>query len=256
MVGEFCKTITYTVVIMSLLVAGTLIGTAQVMQSTNYQMQSDSLNFGGGFSSSTNFQQESSLGEIATGRSTSTNFQLRAGYQQMQSVFIALSTTGAVVMDTALGGISAGESNGSSTVTVITDSSGGYQLSIEASNDPALQSTSTADTIADYTPVGAVPDVSFITNTNDVHFAFSVAGDDVVERYEVNGGLCGNGAGVSSALTCWDGLDTADQLIASGAANVPDGATTTVFFKVGIGGGTLVAPGGYVATTTVTAVAL
>lgn len=256
MAGEFFKTTAYAVVLTSLIVAGTLLTSAQVMQSSNYQIQSDSINFGGGFSSSTNFQQESTFGEIATGRSTSTNFELRAGYQQMQSVFIAISTTGAVIMDTPLGGLSAGESTGSSTVTVTTDSSGGYQLSIRASTNPAMQSTTTVDTIADYTPAGAEPDLSFTTAVSDVHFGFGVVGDDVVERYEANGGQCDNGPGVSSAMTCWDGLALSDRLIAGGAANVPDGATTTVYFKVGIGGGTMVTPGGYVATTTVTAVAL
>lgn len=256
MVHEFFTTTAYSLMITSVIVFSTFITTAQVMQSSNYQIQSDSINFGGGFSSSTNFQQESTFGEIATGRSTSTNFELRAGYQQMQSVFIAITTTGTAVMDTPLGGLSAGESTGSSTVTVTTDSSGGYQLSIRASTDPAMQSTSTVDTIADYTPAGAAPDLSFTTATNDVHFGFGVAGDDVVERFEVNGGQCDNGPGVSDASTCWDGLSTTDQLIAGGGANVPSGATTTVYFKVGIGGGTMVTPGGYVATTTVTAVAL
>ena len=44
------------------------IGFAQVMQSTSYRIQSDSINFGGGFSSSTNYNLESTGGEIANRR--------------------------------------------------------------------------------------------------------------------------------------------------------------------------------------------
>ena len=65
-----------------------IVAQAQVMQSTNYQIQSDSINFGGGFSSSTNYALESTAGELATGESSSTNYSLKAGYQQMVNNFI------------------------------------------------------------------------------------------------------------------------------------------------------------------------
>lgn len=53
-------------VLSSLHIAG-----AQVMQSTNYQIQSDSINIGGGFSSSSNYAVESTVGEVGTGKSDS-----------------------------------------------------------------------------------------------------------------------------------------------------------------------------------------
>ena len=49
------------------------------------------------------------------------------GYQQMQEVFIGLTTTGNVIMDQSIPGITGGEANGSSTFTVVTDSPSGYQ---------------------------------------------------------------------------------------------------------------------------------
>ena len=55
------------------LLIATEVGLAQVRSSTNYQLQSDSINIGGGLSSSTNFVQESTVGEVATGVGTSTN---------------------------------------------------------------------------------------------------------------------------------------------------------------------------------------
>jgi hypothetical protein len=55
---------------------------AQVMQSSNYQIERDSLNFGGGLGSSASYVLEDTLGEIGTGRFTSASYILKAGYQQ------------------------------------------------------------------------------------------------------------------------------------------------------------------------------
>ncbi|MEM9336682.1 MAG: LamG domain-containing protein [Patescibacteria group bacterium] len=113
---------------------------AQVRTSSNYQIQSDSINIGGGLSSSTNFVQESTVGEIATGPSDSSTYQLRAGYQQMQEVFLSMTTPADVVMNPSLGGLTGGTSNGSTSVVVTTDSPSGYRLSIESENNPSMQS--------------------------------------------------------------------------------------------------------------------
>ena len=43
------------------------ISLAQVMQSTNFKIQSDSVNMGGGFSSSTNYGIQSTVGEVGSG---------------------------------------------------------------------------------------------------------------------------------------------------------------------------------------------
>lgn len=244
--------------VMTLLVLGSLlIAEAQVRSSTNYQIQSDSINLGGGLSSSSNYVQESTFGEIATGRSSSTNFSLRAGYQQMQEVFISLNAAASTTMTGPLGGLTGGESNGSSTVTVVTDSSGGYQLSIVASTTPALRKDPSS--IADYVPNSAPnPDFLFTTDAGEAHFGFSSHGSDVPARFRHDGGNnCNTGGITTTALRCWVGLSTTELVIARGAgANHPEGATTTLQFKVGIGSGATVESGTYVATTTLTAVAL
>ncbi|KND48403.1 MAG: hypothetical protein AB200_01590, partial [Parcubacteria bacterium C7867-005] len=60
----------------------------EVMTSTVYKIQSDSLNIAGGLSTSANFGVEDTLGEVATGRSSSTNFSLGdAGYQSSEAYF-------------------------------------------------------------------------------------------------------------------------------------------------------------------------
>lgn len=230
------------------------ISMAQVMTSGSYQIQSDSINIGGGLSSSTSYTIESTVGEVATGNGTSSSYSLYAGYQQMQEVYLAVSVAPDVLMSPSLPGITGGTSTGSTALHVVTDSISGYQMTIAASNAPAMQSG--ANTIADYVPVGGVPDFLFITDPADVQLGFSPEGSDIAARYKDNGSTCGVGSG-DVASRCWDGLATSSRVIAQTATdNHPLGATTTIRFQVGIGGGQAVAPGTYVATTTVTVVSL
>jgi hypothetical protein len=229
------------------------ISEAQVMSSPGYQLQSDSVNFGGGLSSSTNFVQESTLGEVATGPSDSSNFSLRAGYQQMQEIFISLDVSGDVVMSPDIPGLTGGTSNGSTTFTVITDNPAGYQLLISAETNPAMQGS--FDTIEDY-DAGIDPDFSFITGSEEALFGFTPEGVDITSEFIDDGATCGN-AGSDTPLACWDGLDTTDRVIAEATGgNQPSGATTTVHFRVGVGSTAGVISGVYTATSTVTALPL
>ena len=238
----------------SICVALLQVATAQVMSSTNYKIQSDSVNIGGGRSTSTNFGLESTVGEIATGNSSSTNYQLRAGYQQMQEVFLSMSVPAAVILSPSLGGLTGGISNGSTSVVVITDSPAGYQIMIKASSSPAMQNG--VNTIADYAPAGGVPDFAFVNIPTDVHFGFSPEGNNLATRYKDNGSNCGTGSS-DTVQRCWDGLSTTDRTIVNAtAANQPSGATTSIRFQVGIGGSVAVPAGTYTATTTITALPL
>ncbi len=251
---SFLLTAVESLVLTGLALSFLMISNAQVRTSSNYQLESDSINFAGGLSTSSNYSLESTAGEIATGPSDSSSYSLRAGYQQMHEVFISMNVPDNVVMTPNLGGITGGTSNGSTSVKVTTDSSSGYALTMVALNSPAMQKG--ADTIADYLPVASPdPDLSFALSSSSVHFGFTPYGPDVVTRYQ-NDGLTCNAAGSSEALKCWDGASTTALLIASGSANQPDGATTTLYFRVGIGGGVVVPPGDYIATTTLTALPL
>ncbi|MEN9920586.1 MAG: hypothetical protein RL538_479 [Candidatus Parcubacteria bacterium] len=229
------------------------LGFAQVATSTNYQVQSDSINFGGGFSTSTNYQQESTFGEIATGNSTSTSYNLYAGYQQMQEVYLSMTTPSDVDLTPSLAGLTGGTSNGSATVTVTTDSPAGYTLTLESQTDPAMQNG--IYTIDDYDE-GVDADFSFSVNSGVAHLGFSPSGVDIPIAFKDNGSLCGVGS-QDTALACWAGLTTLGTVIAEGPdSNHPDGATTTMSFRVGIGSGAGVETGVYTATTTLTALPL
>lgn len=230
------------------------VSAAQVRTSPSYQLQSDSVNFGGGLATSSNYNMESTAGEVATGEADSASYKLRAGYQQMQEVFLSITAAESVVMNPSIGGITGGISNGSTSVSVLTDSPSGYSLTIESASNPAMQSG--VGTIDDYAPVSAPdPDLSFITAPTDAHFGFSPEGDDIVSRFRDNGSFCNLGTG-DTPLTCWDGLSTTAITIAQGAANQPDGATTTVNFRVEVGNAAGLPAGVYVATTTLTATPL
>lgn len=240
-----CSVLFFPVVVLFLNVSS-----AQVMSSGSYQIQSDSINIGGGYSSSTNFQSESTVGEIATGDGDSELFALRAGFQQLQEVFISLTGGVAVELTPGIGGVTGGEANGSTTLTVVTDSSSGYALTIEYAGVPAM--TNGADVIDDYVPV-ANADYSFLYSADDAFFGFSPNGVDVIERFRNDGLNCGV-TGASTAEVCWAGSTSTPTMIASGAgSNHPTGATTTIHFRVGVGSAALPAPGVYIATTTVTA---
>lgn len=229
------------------------VSSAQVMSGGTYRIQSDSINFGGGYSSSTNFQSESTFGEVGTGDSDSETFALRAGFQQMQEVFISLTGAAAVGLTPSIGGVTGGDANGSTTVTVVTDSPGGYALTISYATAPAMQSG--ANTIDDYVPVSTA-DFSFIYGSEDALFGFSPTGEDVVVAFQDSGGSCGV-AGASTPETCWTGATSSPVTLAQGTgSNHPSGATTTIHFRVGVGSAALPAPGTYIATTTVTAIPL
>lgn len=227
--------------------------TAQVMQSTNYRLSQDSINFAGGLSTSTSYSVESTAGEVATGDRASTNYQLRGGYQQLDTSYIAITPAADVVMTPAIGGITGGTANGSTTVTVITDSPSGYTLSIKASDSPALKKGS--DSIANYVPAGD-PDFSFSVAAGQARFGYSPSGAHITQRFKDNGASCNAGTGDTLAA-CWDGLSVSDVQIAGDTSpNVPSGTPTVLYFRTGIGNQVTQPSGLYTATTTVTALAI
>lgn len=231
------------------------VSTAQVMQSSNYQIQSDSLNVGGNDTgSSTNYNLLSTIGETGTGVSDSESYTLGAGYRQMQEIYIALTGATNVSMSPAIPGVSGGDANGSTTVTVTTDSSSGYALTLVSENAPAMQKG--AETIADYNPVGN-PTLNFAANNGEAFFGFTPEGAHIVSLFKDNGSLCGTGGSLDTIDSCWDGVSTSPQTIASYTnSNHPDGTTTTIKFRASVGAQVNLEPGYYIATTTVTALPL
>ncbi len=223
---------------------------AEVMSSSNYSIESDSINFGGARSTSTSYVIEDTAGEIATGISTSTSFTLKAGYQQMQEIYLATTPASDVTMSPVIGGVTGGTSNGSTSFSVTTDNAAGYTVDIAAENSPALASAD--DSFADYSPSGAVPDFTFTNTPANSSFGFSVEGTDIIDGFKDDGADCGVGSS-DTADACWNGLSNVTGTIVSRAtSNHPVGTLTTLKFRAAAGSARVQANGTYVATTTIT----
>ncbi len=226
---------------------------AAVMGSTNYSIQSDSVNVGGIYGTSTSYRMEDTVGEIATGNSTSTSYNLHAGYQQMHESSISIST-GSDIALTALS-ISQDTAVGNSAWTVTTDDSAGYSLSVDASSDPALQDSGTSEQFTDYTEsTPGTPEQWSVSSAYE--FGFSARGSDVSTGTWGTDTDCIAGADVPSAGLNWRGFDGgADIEIASRTSRTtPSGIATTICVASEQSG--IFAPSGtYTATITATAVA-
>lgn len=227
---------------------------AQVMQSSNYRIELDSVNSGGARSGSASFRMEDTVGEQATDRSGSANYNVKAGYQQMSSATLTLTGAANVTMSPALQTTGGGTSTGSLPLTATTNNMTGYELSIKASLSPAMQAGTA--TIANYAPAGADPDFTFTVASASAAFGFSPEGNDVVQKYLDNGTVCNTGA-LNTANACWNLLSTTDDVIArKNSANNPLGTVTTLKFRIDADAAATLTAGTYYATSTVTLIAL
>lgn len=223
---------------------------AQTMTSGTYKIQSDSLNFSGNRSTSTSYAMEDTLGEIATGESQSSIFKIKAGYQQMQEVILSMTAASDVTLSPAIGGVTGGTSNGSTSFTVTTDNPAGYTVTIKASSSPAL--ISPLDSFTDYGAPASSPDFAFSISSSASAFAFSPEGTDITASFKDNGSVCGAGSSDASNA-CWAGLSTSAQTIVNRtSANHTSGTLTTVKFRAESGSAHVQVAGTYVATTTLT----
>jgi hypothetical protein len=110
--------------------------------------------------------------------------------------------------------------------------------------------------IANYLASTSVPDFVFTTDATDAHFGFTPEGIDVAARYRDNGSTCGVGV-LNTTDSCWDMVSTTPiEIFSRSSANHPNGSTSTLKFRVGIGSQGAVTAGSYTATTTITALPL
>lgn len=226
---------------------------AEVMGSSSYRIQSDTVNVGGADSSSTNYNLRDTTGEVATGDSDSASYKLHAGFWQMQIPYLSISSPSDLVM-TSIGGIEAEASEGTLSWNVTTDNVAGYTLSIASSTTPALKSA--FDSFADYAPAGSDPDFDYTNPSSQSSFGFSPEGADVSSRFLDNGSICGTGSSETSSK-CWDGLSTTPAVMAvSNTSNNPSGTITTARLRAEKGSDKIQTSGEYTVTIVVTAATL
>jgi len=226
---------------------------AYIMSSPNYRIQSDSINVGGVRQTSSNYQMEDTIGEIATGESTSASYKLKAGYQQMQEVYISISAPADLTMTPTILGITGGISNGSTSWNVVTDNPAGYTLKIKATTSPALIFSNYS--FADYTPVNStIPDFNWSVPATTSEFGFTPEGNHIVQKYRDDISSCNIGTNDTSDR-CWYNFSTSNENIAySSASNHPSGTPTVVKFRAESGSSHLQVGGTYQAIIIVTAI--
>ena len=239
-------------------VGGLLLGAplsfAYVASSSNYRIQTDSVNTGGLFSSSTSYRTEDTVAESGVGTSSSATFSIKGGYQQMQDVYLAVAPSGNITLVPNIPTTGGGNADGVATFVVTTDNLAGYTMNIVAAATPALNSG--ANNFPDYIPGGANPDFTFTTPAASSRFGFSPEGVDITARYKDNGAGCNIGA-LDTVSACWDPLSTTPRTIVTrNTPNGPSGTQTDIRFHAASGALNTQAAGSYVATTTITVLPL
>lgn len=226
---------------------------AYVASSTSYRLQTDSINVGGMLSTSTSYRAEDTLGESGVGTSSSASYAIKAGYQQMQETYLAISAPGNITLSPSIPTTGGGTGNGSGSWTITTDNPAGFTMNIRAAAAPALQSG--ANSFANYTPAGANPDFTFSVGAATSEFAFTPEGTDIVQKYKDDGAACNTGAG-DTASACWMPLTTtAETIVTRTTANHPSGGATTLRFRAESGASNTQPVGSYSAAVTLTVLA-
>lgn len=192
--------------------------------SSNYRIEADSINTGGDRSTSANYIIEDTKGEVGTGALTGTDYSAGIGYQQMAENFIAVTALSNITFPTLE------PTNYSSEITqdinVATDNAAGYYMTLSAQN---LSATETFTNYASHSNFDYDWDS---TATTLALFGYTVTGTDAYSGFKDDGSSCSTGSNITTDK-CWS--SGSNTIANSTSANFPDGITTTVKFKAGIG---------------------
>ncbi len=175
------------------------------------------------------------------------------------SVVVTLNVTAGVsitspsnsTMSTALG-VSQNTAVGTTTWNVKTNSATGYTLTVQATSTPAMNSTTTVNSIADY-QTGA-PN-TWTATSGFAYFGYSAFGTDVSTGTWGTDTDCYSTANVQSTALKYKGFTTSGFQIATRASTTtPSGVDATVCYAVEQNN-TYIPAGNYQATITATATA-
>lgn len=233
---------------------------AYVSSSANYRIQSDSVNVGGVPASSASYNLNTTVGEVATGESTSASYKVKAGYQQMQGGTISITSPSDISFSRSLS-VTDNTATASTTWTVTTDISSGYNITITASSTSGCvdhDGEGVADALCDTATNEAFNDLATTSKatwsvSNAYAFGWSAYGDHVTGFGTGSSCDTGDTHTPSTSLTYqgFDGVNTSFQFASSTSAT--GGTATTMCFAVEQND--VFAPSGsYQATTTATAV--
>lgn len=145
-----------------------------------------------------------------------------------------------VTMQGSLNGITGGTANGSTTVSVRTNSPTGYTMTIAFFNNGTpnamLGATTSSQSIRDYPATGGEPTITFSTASTAAVFAYTVRAlddSDLDDSFFNNGTVCNAGATSGATTTnCWMEPQTSAFQIIDRDTDAVTGATTTLHFRV------------------------
>lgn len=148
-----------------------------------------------------------------------------------------------VTLSGSIGGLTGGNSSGSTQTVVRTNDPDGYSMTIEFpyATTSGMQANTASTFINNYTPASTgVPDYTYAANATGgaAEFAYSVSASttsDVDSTFLDNGSdTCGTGVS-NTAGACWlNASITPETIISRTSGSAPDGATTTISFYVNV----------------------
>ena len=203
---------------------------AYTMSSGGYRIESDSdLGTTGGTGSTTNYVFRDTMGEVSSGGSSSTLFKLKAGYQEMQEVFISVSSPADINLG-SIPGITGGTVNGTVYWNVNADGSAGFDMKLSAGTIPAMK----LDASYYMDNYSTTPTLGWTVNSGEAKFGYTVipaTTADAVASFKDNGASCGGGG---NAGNCWAGFDSTNQtsVIHRTTRTDPAGETEGIKFQV------------------------
>jgi len=237
------------------------------MSSSNYRIQSDSINVGGlDEQSSANYKMKDTIGEIATDESQSSSYKLKAGYRQMEeeaAVSISISSPADVNMSDAIPGITGNSGNprtGSATWQVTTNNTAGFKLELKSSDEPSMELDAT-NNFSDYTPAApGTPDYNWISPASgDAELGFTIEPETVADTVQLflnaagPAAPCNSAGGIQTADKCWYNMASANlEVINRGTATGAGGEDEVVKFQTE-SNAKFLQEGNYTATITATA---
>jgi hypothetical protein len=167
-----------------------------------------------------------------------------------------------VVMSPALGGITGGTATGGTQVSVLTNDSQGYNMTIKASGTIAMVGETQGGFIQNYTPnATTVPEYAWSVDVNTGEFGYTISASttaDLDQSFLDTGAICDAGsADTSGSTSCWYyASDTPYMVVNRSSETAGSGSTSTLFFQVQLTSNPIPAipEDFYTATTTLTAV--
>ncbi len=137
-----------------------------------------------------------------------------------------------------INGITGGTANGSTTVSVITNSPTGYTMDIAFFNNGTPQAmlgeVTASESIRDYPATGGEPSFLFSTASTAAVFAYTVsaaASSDLDQSFKNNGSACNTSTGYT-ADRCWMEPQVSSFQIIDRTTDALTGASTTLHFRV------------------------